>query len=163
MLKLAATVCLTALSGSVLLAGPSSAAPKASAVHAPAMARRGTTYRRASSRAGTAVRYALAHLRDSYIYGASGPHAFDCSGLTMMAWRAAGVVLPHNAAAQMATGAPVAKSQLRPGDLVFYYSPVHHVGIYIGHGKIVNAENPRTGVVVAPVDLMPYAGAVRVG
>ncbi len=117
----------------------------------------------ASGRAGAAVKYALAQVGKAYVYGASGPSAFDCSGLTMMAWRAAGVSLPHNSAAQMGYGTPVSRSQLQPGDLVFYYQPVSHVGMYIGNGKIVNAENPSVGVVVAPVDLMPYSGAVRIG
>jgi cell wall-associated NlpC family hydrolase len=117
----------------------------------------------ASGRAGAAVAYALAQVGDAYVYGATGPDAFDCSGLTMMAWAQAGVALPHSSSAQQGSGTPVSQSQLQPGDLVFYYQPVSHVGIYIGHGQIVNAENPSAGVRIAPVNSMPYSGAVRPG
>ncbi|HLN79311.1 MAG TPA: NlpC/P60 family protein, partial [Nocardioidaceae bacterium] len=116
-----------------------------------------------SGRAGAAVAYALSQVGDAYVWGATGPSAFDCSGLTLMAWSQAGVSLPHSAAQQMSSGTPVSQSQLQPGDLVFYYSPVHHVGIYIGHGQIVHAANPSDGVLVAPLLSMPYSGAVRPG
>ena len=116
-----------------------------------------------SGRAGAAVSYALAQVGDAYVYGATGPSAFDCSGLTMMAWAQAGVSLPHSSSAQMGSGSPVSQSDLQPGDLVFYYSPVSHVGIYIGNGQIVHASNPSTGVQVSPVFSMPYSGAVRPG
>jgi cell wall-associated NlpC family hydrolase len=117
----------------------------------------------ASGRAAAAVHYALAQVGKAYVYGAAGPSAFDCSGLTMMAWAQAGVRLPHSSSAQMGYGTPVSQSQLQPGDLVFYYSPVSHVGMYIGNGQIVNAENPSVGVKITGVNSMPYAGAVRPG
>lgn len=117
----------------------------------------------ASGRAAAAVQYALAQVGDAYVYGAMGENAFDCSGLTMRAWAQAGVSLPHSSSAQMGSGAPVSSSALQPGDLVFYYSPVSHVGIYIGNGQIVHAANPSTGVTIAPVMSMPYSGAVRPG
>ena len=117
----------------------------------------------ASGRAGAAVSYALAQVGDAYVYGAAGPSAFDCSGLTMMAWRQAGVSLPHSSSAQQGYGSPVSQSALQPGDLVFYYQPVSHVGIYIGGGKIVHAANPSAGVRIDPVFSMPYSGAVRPG
>jgi cell wall-associated NlpC family hydrolase len=117
----------------------------------------------ASGRAGAAVAYALAQVGDAYVYGAAGPSAFDCSGLTMMAWAQAGVGLPHSSTAQMSSGSPVSQSALQPGDLVFYYSPVSHVGMYIGNGMIVHAANPSSGVTTAPVNSMPYSGAVRPG
>ncbi|MDQ6642613.1 MAG: NlpC/P60 family protein, partial [Actinomycetota bacterium] len=82
---------------------------------------------------------------------------------TMMAWAQAGVGLPHSAAGQQGSGRPVSESQLKPGDLVFYYSPVHHVGMYIGNGMIVNAENPSAGIKVTGLHSMPYSGAVRPG
>ena len=116
-----------------------------------------------SGRAAAAVNYALAQVGDSYVYGAAGPNAFDCSGLTMMAWAQAGVGLPHSSGAQQGSGTPVSSGSLQPGDLVFYYSPVSHVGIYIGGGRIVHAANPGTGVVVSGVFSMPYSGAVRPG
>ena len=117
----------------------------------------------ASGRAAAAVRYALAQVGDSYVYGAAGPSAFDCSGLTMMAWAQAGVGLPHSSSAQFGSGPHVSSSDLQPGDLVFYYSPISHVAIYIGNGLIVHAANPGAGVLVAGVFSMPYAGAVRPG
>jgi cell wall-associated NlpC family hydrolase len=117
----------------------------------------------ASGRAAAAVRYAMAQVGKSYVYGAAGPSAFDCSGLTMMAWAQAGVGLPHSSSAQMGSGTPVSQSALQPGDLVFYYSPVSHVGMYIGNGQIVNALNPGSGIQVSAVNAMPYAGAVRPG
>jgi cell wall-associated NlpC family hydrolase len=105
----------------------------------------------------------MAQVGDAYVYGATGPSAFDCSGLTMMAWAQAGVSLPHSSSAQMGSGTPVSQSDLQPGDLVFYYSPVSHVGMYIGNGMIVHAANPGDGVTTAPVNSMPYSGAVRPG
>nr|WP_218849438.1 C40 family peptidase [Nocardioides perillae] len=116
-----------------------------------------------SGRAGAAVQYALAQVGDAYVYGAAGPDAFDCSGLTMMAWAQAGVALPHSSSAQASMGAPVSISDLQPGDLVFYYSPISHVGIYIGGGQIVHAANPSKPVNVAPVGSMPITSAVRPG
>ncbi len=117
----------------------------------------------ASGGAAAAVGYALAQVGDAYVYGAAGPSAFDCSGLTMMAWAQAGVSLPHSSSAQMGSGTPVSTSSLQPGDLVFYYSPVSHVGIYIGNGQIVHASNPSAPVGVAAVGSMPISGAVRPG
>ena len=117
----------------------------------------------ASGGAAAAVQYALAQVGDAYVYGAAGPDAFDCSGLTMMAWAQAGVSLPHSSSAQMGSGTPVSMSDLQPGDLVFYYSPVSHVAMYIGNGMIVHAANPSTGVTTAPVNSMPVSGAVRPG
>ncbi|WP_323791239.1 C40 family peptidase [Nocardioides sp.] len=75
----------------------------------------------------------------------------------------AGVSLPHSSGAQYSSGPRVAASDLRPGDLVFYYSPISHVGMYIGNGNIVHAANPSTGVQVTGLYSMPYVGAVRPG
>ena len=117
----------------------------------------------ASGRAAAAVSYAMAQVGDAYSYGAAGPSAFDCSGLTMMSWAQAGVGLPHSSSAQYGSGPHVSSNALQPGDLVFYYSPISHVGIYIGNGLIVHAANPGAGVRVAGVFSMPYSGAVRPG
>jgi cell wall-associated NlpC family hydrolase len=116
-----------------------------------------------SGRAKVAVDYALAQVGDAYVYGATGTESWDCSGLTMGAWGQAGVSLPHSSSAQYSSGPQVSRDQLAPGDLVFYYSPISHVGIYIGNGMIVHASNPSTGVKVSPMDEMPYTGAVRPG
>ena len=117
----------------------------------------------ASGRAGAAVKYAMAQVGDAYVWGAAGPSAFDCSGLTMMAWGSAGVGLPHSSRAQYSSGPHVSEGDLQPGDLVFYYSPISHVGMYIGNGMIVHAANPGEGVRVSPLHSMPYVGAVRPG
>jgi cell wall-associated NlpC family hydrolase len=117
----------------------------------------------ATGRAAAAVQYAMAQVGDAYVYGAMGENAFDCSGLTMRAWAQAGVSLPHSSSAQFSSGPRIAASDLQPGDLVFYYSPISHVGMYIGNGMIVHAANPGTGVAVAGLYSMPYVGAVRPG
>ncbi len=117
----------------------------------------------ASGNAAAAVSYAMGQVGDAYVYGAAGPDAFDCSGLTMMAWAQAGVSLPHSSSAQYGSGPHIAASALQPGDLVFYYSPISHVGMYIGNGQIVHAANPSTGVQVASLYSMPFSGAVRPG
>jgi cell wall-associated NlpC family hydrolase len=117
----------------------------------------------ASGNGGSAVGYAMAQVGDAYVYGATGESAFDCSGLTMRAWAQAGVALPHSSSAQYSSGPHIAAGDLRPGDLVFYYSPISHVGMYIGNGMIVHAANPGSGVTTAPLYSMPYVGAVRPG
>ena len=132
------------------------------------LASRGSTTRvpasvPATGRAAAAVQYAMAQVGDAYVYGAMGENAFDCSGLTMRAWAQAGVSLPHSSSAQFSSGPRISASDLQPGDLVFYYSPISHVGIYIGNGMIVHAANPGTGVAVSGLYSMPYVGAVRPG
>ena len=132
------------------------------------LASRGSTTRvptsvPASGRAAAAVQYAMAQVGDAYVYGAMGEDAFDCSGLTMRAWAQAGVSLPHSSSAQFSSGPRIAASDLQPGDLVFYYSPISHVGMYIGNGMIVHAANPGTDVAVSGLYSMPYVGAVRPG
>nr|WP_179663963.1 NlpC/P60 family protein [Nocardioides panaciterrulae] len=122
-----------------------------------------TTSVPASGRAGAAVSFAMAQVGEAYVYGAAGPSAWDCSGLTMVAWAQAGVSLPHSSSAQYSSGPHVSESELQPGDLVFYYQPISHVGMYIGNGMIVNAENPSVGVKVTSLHSMPYVGAVRPG
>ena len=117
----------------------------------------------AKERMGPALSYALAQVGKAYVFGAAGPDAFDCSGLTMAAWSQAGVSLPHSSSAQYNSGQHISESELQPGDLVFYYSPISHVGMYIGGGKIVNALNPGAGVQVSGLHDMPFSGAVRVG
>ena len=96
-----------------------------------------------SGRAGTALKYALKQIGDRYVFGAAGMVTWDCSGLTMRAYQAAGVSLPHSSAAQSRMGKKVSFSSLKPGDLLFYGRPVSHVGIYLGGGRMVHA--PRSG------------------
>jgi cell wall-associated NlpC family hydrolase len=110
--------------------------------------------------AQAAVNAALSRLGDSYVWGATGPTTFDCSGLMQWAYAKAGISLPRTAAAQSGFGTPVSRSQLQPGDLVFYYSPISHVGMYLGNGQMVHA--PTTGDVVKISPLQSnYAGATR--
>ena len=115
------------------------------------------------SGAAIAVKTALAHVGDPYVWGSTGPNGFDCSGLTSYAWAAAGVALPHSSLAQFGMGQAVSRSQLQPGDLVFFYTPVSHVGLYIGHGMMVHARTFGQGVAVASVDQAGYRGARRIG
>ena len=112
--------------------------------------------------AARAVQTALKELGKPYRYGALGPSTFDCSGLTKFAYSAAGISLPHSAAAQYQSGRRVNRNQLQPGDLIFWRG-LDHVGLYIGNGKMVHA--PRTGEVVTiiSIDQGGYLGAVRPG
>ncbi|MFJ2304773.1 NlpC/P60 family protein [Streptomyces sp. NPDC087787] len=114
------------------------------------------------ARAATAVAYAFRKLGSPYVWGATGPDAFDCSGLIQAAYRSAGVALPRTTYAQINAGRRVPRSALRPGDLVFFYSGVSHVGLYVGNGQMIHAPNPSAPVRLAPIDQMPFAGATRV-
>jgi len=117
------------------------------------------------SAASIAVQTALAQVGKPYVYGAAGPDSFDCSGLTMYAYAAAGISLPHYTGAQFGVGRHVAQSDLQPGDLVFFGPNLGHMGMYIGNGQLVHA--PHSGDVVKVVPLagyfqQNYAEAVRV-
>ena len=114
-----------------------------------------------SEAAQIAVDTALAQRGDPYVWAAGGPGAFDCSGLTQYAYVAAGVRLPHSSAAQSRMGTPVPRSELQPGDLVFFRSPVSHVGMYIGGGRMVHAATFGVPVQITSVDMAGYAGARR--
>ncbi|XAN39076.1 NlpC/P60 family protein [Micromonospora schwarzwaldensis] len=114
-----------------------------------------------SSAARTAIKTACAQVGDPYVWGATGPNSFDCSGLTQYAYKAAGISLTHFTGAQWNEGRKISASEARPGDLVFFFSDLHHVGLYLGNGLMVHA--PRTGkpVQVAKVEYMPVAGYRR--
>jgi cell wall-associated NlpC family hydrolase len=92
--------------------------------------------------AGAAIAEAKRHLGKPYQWGAAGPDSFDCSGLTMVAWRAGGVSLPHYSGAQYSSTTHIAMSAIQPGDLIFYESPGSHVALYIGGGQIIHAPHP---------------------
>ncbi|GAA3768918.1 C40 family peptidase [Streptomyces chiangmaiensis] len=115
-----------------------------------------------NTRAAAALSYAYGKLGSPYVWGATGPDAFDCSGLVQAAYRSAGVSLPRTTYAQIGAGRRVSRSELLPGDLVFFYSGVSHVGIYVGNGQMIHAPNPSAPVRLAPIDQMPFAGATRV-
>jgi cell wall-associated NlpC family hydrolase len=113
--------------------------------------------------AGQAMQEALAQRGKPYRFGGAGPNNFDCSGLVDYAYALAGMPgLPHSAAALQGMGVSVSRSQLQPGDLVFFGSPAYHVGIYVGNNEMVNA--PETGEVVRVEPLFSgYSGARRLG
>ncbi|HEX6500955.1 MAG TPA: NlpC/P60 family protein [Micromonosporaceae bacterium] len=111
----------------------------------------------------TAARWACRQIGKRYVYATAGPNTFDCSGLTMAAWASVGVALPHNAYQQSRVVTAITRTQLRPGDLVFYYSDVHHVGMYVGGGLIVHAPNSNDVVRMARLDIAPIAGYGRPG
>jgi Cell wall-associated hydrolases (invasion-associated proteins) len=117
----------------------------------------------ATGRAAVAVSAALSKLGSPYVWAAAGPDSFDCSGLMLWAWAQAGVALPHYTGDQYAMGTHVAMSELQPGDLVFFYESLSHVGMYIGGGNVVHAPQPGDVVKIASVDSFPFAGATRVG
>ncbi|BAU85541.1 NLP/P60 protein [Streptomyces laurentii] len=116
-----------------------------------------------TGRAAEAISFARAQIGKPYVWGATGPSSYDCSGLTQAAWRAAGVTLPRTTYTQINAGRRVSRSELAPGDLVFFYSGVSHVGLYIGDGRMIHAPRPGAPIRVAPIDQMPFAGATRIG
>ena len=95
------------------------------------------------------------------MWGAEGPDAFDCSGLTQYAYAAAGVSLPHSSRMQSQMGTAVSRAELQPGDLIFYYSPVSHVSMYIGNGQMVHASTFGQPVKVVPIGAMPSFSHAR--
>ncbi|WP_327369379.1 C40 family peptidase [Streptomyces sp. NBC_01217] len=115
-----------------------------------------------NARAAGAIAFAYGALGKPYVWGATGPSSFDCSGLTQAAWRSAGVSLPRTTYTQINAGQRVSRSELAPGDLVFFYSGISHVGLYIGNGRMIHAPRPGAPVRIAPIDQMPFAGATRV-
>lgn len=118
----------------------------------------------ATGRGGTALRFALKQIGDRYVFGADGMTYWDCSGLTMRAYQAAGVSLPHSSAAQFRMGRKISRASLKPGDLVFFGRPVSHVGIYLGGGKMVHAPRSGSRVKVALAGSLgrkPFVGARR--
>ena len=116
-----------------------------------------------SSKGAKALAYAKAQLGEPYARSGAGPSSWDCSGLTMRAWGSVGVSLPHSSRQQFSRGRPVAKSALQSGDLVFFYSDIHHVGLYAGNGQVIHAPRPGKSVEYIKMSYMPYAGARRPG
>ena len=108
-----------------------------------------------------AVDTALAQQGKPYVWGGAGPDSYDCSGLMQYAYRAAGIALPHSSSMQSRMGTPVSKANLQPGDLVFFYSPVSHVGMYIGNGQMVHASTYGQPVKVTNLAYMPGFNSAR--
>ncbi|MGI9225959.1 MAG: C40 family peptidase [Candidatus Nanopelagicaceae bacterium] len=113
-------------------------------------------YAGGSSKGAIALKYALNQLGDIYVWAGAGPTKWDCSGLTMRAFQAAGVSMPHFAAAQFRYGKSVPYSAIAPGDLLFFGRPISHVGIYLGKGKMVHAPRPGKKVEIAPSNRLGY-------
>src|SRR3954447_17165696 len=150
-----ALVALLTGAGLVLtpLAAQAAAPDTAAVAAAPAAA--------STAAAQIAVDTALAQLGDPYVWAGAGPNSFDCSGLTQYAYKAAGVSLPHSSRMQSTMGTPVARANLQPGDLVFFYSPVSHVGMYIGNGLIVHAPTSGSVVKIVSIDAMGGYNSAR--
>lgn len=110
----------------------------------------------------TVVESAMAQLGDAYVWGGNGPDGFDCSGLTTYAYAAAGISLPRSSRSQATVGREVSRGELQPGDLVFFYDPISHVGLYIGNGQMVHARTFGQPVSVTSVDMAGYRFARRV-
>lgn len=119
-----------------------------------------------SGRGAIALRYAIKQIGDRYVFGASGLTYWDCSGLTLRAFQAAGVSLPHSAAYQYHFGKAVPRGQMAPGDLVFFGRPITHVGIYLGRGQMVDAPHSGARVRVesfgSRFGRLPFVGARRI-
>lgn len=149
-------------SGSATRKNPSNRSPNSSS-KASSPDNRAPAGSSSSSKGAAALAWAKTQLGKPYRFGATGPEAYDCSGLTGKAWKAAGVSLPRTSRQQFTAGRPVAKSDLQPGDLVFFYSDISHNGLYAGNGTILHS--PRTGKTVeyTKMSYMPFAGARRPG
>ena len=129
------------------------AAPKVAPAPAPAPAPTQTA-------AAKAVAFAYQQIGKPYVYGATGPSSFDCSGLTGAAWKKAGVSVPRTSYAQLGGLKSVSKSSLQPGDIIGFYSG-GHVGIYVGGGYVIHASRPGVPIKKVPMSQMPFYKAVR--
>jgi peptidoglycan DL-endopeptidase CwlO len=109
-----------------------------------------------------ALRYALTRQGDPYVWAAAGPDEFDCSGLVVWAYAQEGISLPHYTGSLWDEGVHVSRADLQPGDLVFFFADISHVGIYIGNGLMVDAPSTGQVVQVQPVFWDDYVGAVRI-
>ncbi|MFF2192806.1 NlpC/P60 family protein [Streptomyces sp. NPDC058157] len=116
-----------------------------------------------SGRAGAALAAAITQEGDAYHMGDTGPNSWDCSGLTQWAYAQAGVSISRTTYTQVNDGTRIGRSELQPGDLVFFYSDLHHVGLYAGNGQVFHASNPTGGVRYEAMSNMPFQFGVRVG
>ncbi|MBL1113696.1 C40 family peptidase [Streptomyces sp. 110] len=123
-----------------------------------------TSVSNASGNAATLISFLKAQLGKAYVLGSSGPSSYDCSGLTQAAFKQIGVSLPRVSQDQSTTGTPVSLDSLQPGDLLYWGSAgsAYHVGVYVGGGKFIGAQNPSTGIVERSLDYDMPTGAVRV-
>lgn len=114
-----------------------------------------------AAKAQKVIAFAEAQMGKPYVWGAAGPDSFDCSGLTQGAWKAAGISLPRTTWDQVEVGQRVSVDNAKPGDLVFFYDDISHVGIYIGNGEMIHAPKPGANVRVESIYYMPIYGVVR--
>lgn len=114
-----------------------------------------------ATKAAKVINFAEAQIGKPYVWGATGPDSYDCSGLTQDAWKAAGISLPRTTWDQVKIGTTVKTADAKPGDLVFFYDDISHVGIYIGDGKMIHAPKPGTNVRVESIYYMPIHSVVR--
>ncbi|MFD9504478.1 NlpC/P60 family protein [Streptomyces sp. NPDC060035] len=114
-----------------------------------------------ASKADKVLAFARDQIGKPYVWGATGPSSYDCSGLTQAAWKAAGVDLPRTTWDQVEVGTRVATADLKPGDLVFFYDDISHVGIYKGDGMMIHAPKPGANVREESIYYMPIYGSVR--
>ncbi|MEW2488578.1 NlpC/P60 family protein [Streptomyces sp. NPDC048411] len=115
----------------------------------------------ATSKAEKVLAFARAQIGKPYVWGATGPSSYDCSGLTQAAWKAAGVDIPRTTWDQVEVGTRIATADLQPGDLVFFYDDISHVGIYKGDGMMIHAPKPGANVREESIYYMPIYGSVR--
>lgn len=118
----------------------------------------------ATGSAASVISFVRAQVGDAYVSGSTGPNSWDCSGLVQAAFRSVGVDLPRVSQAQSTAGTQVSLSNLQPGDILYWggAGSAYHVGVYVGGGQFVGAQNPSTGVVLRSLDYDPPSGAVRV-
>ncbi|MFI6091567.1 NlpC/P60 family protein [Streptomyces sp. NPDC051218] len=114
-----------------------------------------------ATKAAKVINFAEAQIGKPYVWGATGPDSYDCSGLTQDAWKAAGISLPRTTWDQVKVGSTVKTADAKPGDLVFFYDDISHVGIYIGDGKMIHAPKPGANVRVESIYYMPIHSVVR--
>lgn len=156
----AAAALLTLLPAQAV-AAPAAPAPVVSTAVVPLAAAAPAADPAAAVRA-SAVQIALSKIGSPYRWGGTGPSSFDCSGLVSWAFAQAGAQVPRTSRAQAQAGAPVSRADLQPGDLVFFYSPVRHVGIYIGNGQMVHSSTTGKPVGVADIAGRPFHSARRI-
>lgn len=142
---------------------PTTTTPRSTPTTSPSTAPAPGPTRPPAAGAQAAIEEAKKQIGKPYEWGADGPDSFDCSGLTQWAWKAGGKYLPHSSQAQFSSTSRVTLAQIQPGDLVFYGSPIHHVGLYIGDGRMIEASQTGTPVRYASIYRSDMAGVGRVG
>ncbi|NGO47400.1 C40 family peptidase [Streptomyces ureilyticus] len=121
----------------------------------------GTSAGASTAKGEKALAFARSQTGKPYVWGASGPDSYDCSGLTQAAWKAAGVTLPRTTWDQVKTGTQVSVASAQPGDLVFFYDDISHVGLYLGDGMMIHAPKPGAYVREESIYYMPVHSVVR--